>query len=294
MTAPRKKQALAGYLFASPWLFGFLVFMTYPLVASIYFSLCDYSVLQPPMYIGLQNYADLMKDEVFWQSLSNTFIYAAMALPLGLVAALFLAMLLNAKVKGQAFFRTIFFLPALVPQVSLAMLWLWLLNGQYGVLNEGLSYVGIHGPDWLGSPAWSKPSMVLLSIWGVGNAMLIYLASLQDVPTHLLEAADLDGATAWHKTWHVTLPMISPVILFNLIMGIIGSIQVFSVPYIMFPGGTPERSAYFYTMYLYDNAFIYHHMGYACAMGWIMFLMIFGLTMIALKSTERHVHYQGG
>ena len=288
-----RREARAGLVFASPWFLGFAVFLAYPLVASIYFSFCDYSVLKPPVWVGLDNYSALMSDDLFWTTIKNTAVYAALSLPLGLLSALILAMLLNAKVPGQALYRTLFFLPSLVPQVSLAMLWLWVLNGEHGVLNNLLKHVWITGPNWLGDPAWSKPSMVLISVWGAGNAMIIFLASLQDVPTSLIEAADLDGANGWQKTRNVTLPMISPVILFNLIMGIIGSLQVFTVAYVMFPNGNPAHSTYFYAMYLFDNAFRYHKMGYACAMGWIMFLMILVLTYASLKLSERHVHYQG-
>jgi multiple sugar transport system permease protein len=288
-----KREARAGFLFASPWFLGFTVFLAYPLIASVYFSFCDYSVLKPPVYVGLDNYREMWGDELFKRSLTNTFSFAAMALPLGMMTSLILAMLLNTKVKGLALFRTLFFLPSLVPQVSLACLWLWVFNGEHGVLNNLLMKIGINGPDWLGNPTWSKPALVVMAVWGGGNAMLIYLASLQDVPTSLLEAADLDGANGWQKTRNVTLPMISPVILFNLIMGIIGSMQVFAVPYIMFPNGTPARSTTFYTTYLFDNAFRYHKMGYASAMGWIMFLIILALTFASLKLSARHVHYQG-
>jgi multiple sugar transport system permease protein len=289
----RRREARTALLFVSPWIIGFGLFLLYPLLASIYYSFCDYSVLRPPVWIGAGNYRDLWNDEVFWQALKNTFFYAAMALPMGLVVALSLALLLNAKVRGMTVYRTIFFVPSLVPSVSLAILWLWVFNSDYGVLNEALRFLHLPAPNWLGDVAWSKPALVLLSIWGSGNAMVIYLAGLQDVPQHLYEAADLDGAGWWAKTLHVTLPMLSPVILFNLIMGIIGTLQVFTVPYVMFPGGTPARSTYFYTMYLFDNAFIYHKMGYACAMGWIMFVLILILTLISLKISERHVYYGG-
>ncbi|HEY0866985.1 MAG TPA: sugar ABC transporter permease, partial [Fimbriimonas sp.] len=190
-------------------------------------------------------------------------------------------------------YRTLFFIPSLVPMVSLAVLWLWVLNGEHGILNEVLKLVGVAGPNWLGDPNWSKPSLVVMGVWGVGNAVLIYLAGLQDVPSSLLEAADLDGASPWQKTRNVTIPMISPVILFNGIMGIIGTLQIFTQPYVMFPGGTPARSTYFYAMYLFDNAFRYNKMGYASAMGWLMFLVILVLTLTALKVSEKHVHYGG-
>ena len=290
----RKKEGIAGFLFASPWLFGICAFMFYPLLMSIYYSFCDYSVLRPPVWIGAGNYVDLFHDEVFWISVKNTLFYAAFSLPLGMIFGVGLAMLLNANVKGMAIYRTIFFIPSLVPMISLAILWLWMLNGDYGILNEGLKHLGVkHGPNWLTDTAWSKPALILMSVWGVGNAMLIYLASLQDVPVSLLEAAELDGASAWQKTRSVTLPMISPVIQFNMIMGIIGSLQVFAVPYVMFPNGSPSRSVYFYSMYLYDNAFIYSKMGYASAMGWILFLVILCLTLGALKLSNKHVHYGG-
>lgn len=293
MTLERRKESRAAFLFALPWIIGFSVFLAYPLCASIYYSFCDYSVLKMPVWIGTRNYENLMRDEIFWKTLTNTAYYAIFALPLGMVVAIALALLLNTKVKGLAFYRTFFFLPSLVPMVSLAVLWLWMFNGESGLVNAALGAIGIKGPNWLSDPEWSKPALVLLSVWGVGNAMVIYLAGLQDVPVQLYEAADLDGATAWQKTRNVTLPMISPVILFNLIMGIIGTLQVFTVPYVMFPGGSPARSTYFYTMYLFDNAFRYQKMGYACAMGWIMFLIILALTLVSLRLSEQHVHYGG-
>ena len=289
----QRKEGIAGYLFAAPWLIGMSVFLLYPLLASIYYSFCEYSVLKPPIFVGFENYTDLMQDEVFWKVVTNTAIYAVISLPIGMVVALSLALLLNSKVKGMAFYRTIFFLPSLVPMVSLAVLWLWLLNGEHGILNEVLKMIGIKGPNWLGDPVWAKPALVVLGAWGAGNAMLIYLASLQDVPTSLIEAAELDGANGWQKTRNVTIPMISPVILFNMIMGIIGTLQVFAVPYVMFPDGSPERSTYFYSMYLFDNAFKFNKMGYASAMGWIMFVIILVLTSTASRFSEKHVHYGG-
>ena len=289
----RRKEAWMGVLFASPWIVGFCGFMLYPVVASMYFSFCDYSVLRKPIWIGTDNYSELLSDELFWVALKNTFLYAVMALPLSALAALGLALLLNTKIRGLTVYRTIFFLPSLVPLVSLAVLWLWMFNGQTGLVNVALGSIGISGPNWLGDPTWSKPALVLMAMWGVGHAMVIYLAGLQSVPVSLFEAAQLDGAGAWKKTRHITLPMISPVIMFNVIMGMIGTLQVFTVPYVMFPNGAPARSTYFYTMYLYDNSFRFLRMGYASAMGWLMFLIIFALTLISLKLMERRVHYAG-
>ncbi len=289
----RRKETLAGLLFAAPWILGFSVFLAYPLAASVYYSFTDYSVLREPVFIGAQNYSDLMRDELFWKTLENTLVFALLALPASLVVSVGIALLLNSRVKGMAFYRTAVYIPSLVPMIALAMIWLWMFNGERGLVNELLGGVGIKAPNWIGDPSWSKPALALIALWGIGNAVVIYLAGLQDVPQSLYESAELDGATPWKKTRFVTLPMISPVIQFNLIMGIIAALQIFAVPYVMFPNGSPARSTYFYTMYLFDNAFRYQKMGYACAMGWILFLLIFALTMIALRATEKRVHYGG-
>ncbi|MCH7904742.1 MAG: sugar ABC transporter permease [Armatimonadetes bacterium] len=270
------------------------MFLAYPIFASIYFSFTSYSVLNPPIWVGLENYSTLIADEVFWKSLFNTLFFAALFIPLATVVALGLALLLNTKVRFMSIYRTVFFVPSLVPVVSLVILWLWLFNGEYGLINTMLGWVGIDGPNWLGDVRWSKPAIVFMSLWGVGNAMIIYLAGLQEVPLSLYEAADIDGATAWKKTLHVTIPLISPVILFNVIMSIIGSLQIFTQPFVMSSTGAPARSIYFYSMYIYDNAFNYNKMGYASAMAWIMFIIIFFLTVFALKKSDKFVHYEGG
>lgn len=281
-----------GCLFALPWIFGFLIFLTYPLVSSLMASFTNYSVLRPPKFIGLSNYSELAGDTVFITSLKNTLLYALGAVPLATVMAIALSLLLNSKVKGQAFYRTLCFLPTLVPMVAQATLFLWVFNGDYGLLNSLLRIIGFSNPpNWLGDPMWAKWTLIAISTWGCGNAMVIYLAGLQDVPVVLYEAADIDGAKTWAKTWHITLPMISPVILFNVIMSIIGAIQVFAVPQVMFPGGSPARSTYMFAMYLYDNAFQYQRMGYASAMAWVMFIMILVMTVFALKLSDKYVHY---
>ncbi len=289
-----RRQLWAGLAFVSPWLVGMGVFLLYPVVASLYYSFCDYSVLERAYPIGLGNYADLFRDQLFLKALLNTACYAVFSVPLGLLTALALALLLNSGVRGLTVYRTIFFLPALVPMVALAVLWLWIFNGEYGVLNVFLGRFHLPQPGWLTDPNWSKPALILLSVWGMGHAMVIFLAGLQDVPVHLYEAADLDGASWWHKIRHVTVPMISPVLLFNGIMGIIGTLQFFAVPYIMAPNGQPARSAYFYAMYLYDNAFLYLRMGYASAMAWVLFLIILVLTLLSLRLASRYVHYEAG
>jgi len=290
----RRRDARMGLLFASPWILGFCIFLVYPVVASFLYSFTNFSVLRPPRFIGLANYKELLHDEVFFITLKNTLFYAAGAVPLSSVVAIGLALLLNTKVRGIALYRTIFFLPSLVPSVALGVLFLWIFNGDYGLLSEALRRIHVPTPNWLGDPAWAKWTLILISMWGCGQAMIIYLAGLQDVPISLYEAAELDGAKVWAKTKHVTIPMLSPVILFNVIMGMIGSLQIFAVPYIMFPGGAPARSTYFYALYLFDNAFSYQRMGYASALGWVMFLITLALTLLSLKVSERHVHYEGG
>jgi multiple sugar transport system permease protein len=285
-------QFAKGMGFLSPWLFGFLVFTIVPIALSFYYSLCEFNVIKSPVWIGADNYRELMHDPVFWQSLRNSLYYAAMALPAGLLISLGLALLLNVSIPGQSIFRTIIFIPSLVPVVASAMLWLWLFNARLGLINTLLKRIHIDGPGWITNPAWAMPALVFMSLWGVGYTVVIYLAGLQDVPKELYEAAELDGAGTWGRMWHVTLPMLSPVIFFNLIMAIIGVLQVFDIPYIM-TGGGPARATYFISMYVQQAAFTYLRMGYASAMAWIMLLIVLALTAIAFISSKRWVHYQG-
>lgn len=288
----RRKNLVKGLLFTSPWLISLATFILYPIAASFYYSLCDYSVMKRPIFIGFGHYQDLIKDELFWKTLWNTLYYMILALPLILVFSLGLALLLNNPIRFRGIFRTIYFLPSLVPLVALGILWQWIFNGQYGVLNYGLSLLGIEGPSWLGSPAWSKPSIILASLWGVGGSIVIYLAALSDIPVQLYEAADIDGAGWWSKMINITIPMISPVIYFNLIMGIIIALQIFALPFVM-TGGGPGSSSLFYAMYIYNTAFRYLRMGYASAMAWILFLLILTLTLLAVKFSSRLVYYSG-
>lgn len=295
MTFRERKNLKLGLLFVSPWILGFLVFTLYPVCASFGFSFCDYDVLSAPVWVGGLNYRDMMSDAVFWKSLANTLFFSLMSLPLGMILSLLLAIVLNQPVRCRGAFRAIFFLPSLVPLVAGAMVWLWILNGKLGLLNQFLGWLGMaHPPQWLSDPLWTKPALALMGLWGVGNTVVIYLAALQDVPRSLYEAAEIDGASAWMRLWHVTLPMISPVIYFNLIMGIIGTLQTFASAYVVFNGGGPNRSALVYAVYLYQNAFEYRQMGYACAMAWLLFLLILGLTWLATRATRKHVFYAGG
>jgi multiple sugar transport system permease protein len=294
MTTGDRQRTLTGLAFVSPWLVGFAVFTVFPVVASLYYSFCDYDVLSKPVWVGLLNYQDMVSDEVFWKSVTNTLVFNAIALPLSMVTALALALLLNQPVRMRGMFRAVYYLPSLVPAVAGAMVWMWILNGRLGLLNQALFAMGFeHPPRWLTDPAWTKPSLAIVSLWGCGNTVVIYLAALQGVPRSLLEAAMIDGASAWDRLVHVTLPAISPVIYFNLLIGIIGGLQVFSTAFVIMGGGGPERSVLFYAIYIYQNAFEYRHMGYASAMAWILGLLILVLTWLASRTSRRLVHYQG-
>jgi multiple sugar transport system permease protein len=290
----RQVRAVAiGWAFLSPWLIGFLVFTLVPIALSLYYSFCRFSLLQPPLVKGMENYHSLASDPIFWKVLYNTAMYALFALPLGMIAALGVAMLLNSNIRGVTIYRALVFLPSLVPVVASAMLWLWLFNAKLGLINAALRRLGIaNPPGWLTDVRWAMPALVVMSFWGIGNTVVIYLAGLQDVPRELYEAAEIDGASPAGKVWHVTLPCISPVIFFNLIMAIIGTLQIFAAPFILTAGG-PARSTYFYTMYLYDNAFSYLKMGYASSMAWVQLLIVLALTALAAWSSKRWVHYQG-
>lgn len=286
------RNLVKGLAFLSPWLIGFAAFTFLPIVLSLYYSFCDYSLVQRPLFCGWDNYQQLMHDSVFWLVLKNSLVYAAIALPGTMIVSLALALLLNQKIPGQSIFRTIIFIPSLVPTIAAAALWLWLLNQKFGLINTILHSLGLGAPGWLTDVRWVLPSLAMMSIWGCGNTVIIYLAGLQDVPRELYEAAELDGANSLRRLWHVTIPMISPVIFFNLIMSIIGVLQVFDAPYLMTQGG-PDRASYFYTYYLYDSAFTYLKMGYASAMAWIQLLIVISLTGIAFWSSKKWVYYQG-
>lgn len=288
------REEIAFFLFASPWLIGFLVWTIGPMVASLGLSFTDYAVIAPPHFTGLENYITMLTgDELVWQALRVTVLYAAGAIPLGLVASLILALLMNQKIIGIAGFRTIFYLPSVISGVPVALLWMWILNPDFGIINNVLARVGIHGSQWLFSETWVLPSLILMSLWtSVGALMVIYLAGLQGIPQHLYEAAELDGAGPWAKFVHVTIPMISPIIFFNALMGVIGSFQIFTPAYVMTKGG-PANASLFFGLYLYNNAFKYFKMGYASALAWLMFLIILALTLLVIRSSPYWVYYEG-
>ena len=287
------KKSLTGYAFISPWLLGFLAFTIYPFLSSAYLSFTRYDIVTRPVWVGAANYRDLFTgDPLFWKSLSVTFEFALVAVPLGVVFGVTLALLLNLNLRGMGVYRTIFFLPSILPTVATSVVFLWLFNPEIGLINRLLRTLGVSGPEWLQSPTWALPSLVLLSLWAVGGSMVIYLAGLKDIPTHLYEAATIDGASSWQRLRHVTLPMLTPVIFFNLVMGLIGVFQYFTEAYIMTQGG-PEDSTHFYALYLFERAWRYLDMGYASAMAWVLFLVIMVVTGTLFLTQKRWVHYEG-
>jgi len=292
-----RREALAGYTFASPWFLGFAVLTAGPILVSIIFSFCRYDVLHPAEFVGLDNYRQLLSDDpLFWKSLANT-VFMMLGVPLGMAVGLAVAMLLNTKVRGMQVYRTIFFLPAIVPAVASSILWIWVLNPEIGLMNSLLKMFGWSNPPrWLQSSSWilgSKTAIIIMGLWGAGSGMIIWLAGLKGIPQHLYEAAEIDGANRGQKFLHVTLPMLSPYIFFNLIMGIIGTLQIFTQAFIM-TGGGPDDSTLFYVFYLFNNAFRYFKMGYASALAWILFAIILLLTLIQLKLAPKWVHYETG
>jgi multiple sugar transport system permease protein len=295
----RRREELWGYIFISPWLIGFLIFTLGPMLASLFLSLTHYNITTPPVFVGLANYIKLFTgDPKFWHSLGVTVKYAVIAIPLNLLFGFSLAFLLNQKVPLLAFWRTMFYLPSVIAGVAVAILWSLIFNPRFGILNWGLSLVGIHGPGWLASPDWAVPALVLMSLWSVGGGMIIYLAGLQSIPTALYEAAELDGATRWQQAIRITLPLMSPVIFYNLVIGIIGTFQYFTEVYVLTATadgglGAPAGSTLFYNVYLYSNAFRYLNMGYASAMAWVLFLVVLLLTLLVFKSSALWVYYEG-
>jgi multiple sugar transport system permease protein len=288
----QRREAIMGYLFLMPWLLGFLIFLVGPMVASLYLSFTTYKVIRPPEWIGLANYVRMFGDDLFYHSLSVTARYTVFSIPLGIVTALCVAVLLNRQIVFLGFFRTIFYLPSIISGVAVAIVFAWIFNFHFGVLNYLLSLVSIPGPNWLGSPHWALWAFVLMSLWGVGGNIVIFLAALQGVPRSLYEAAEIDGAGSWHRFWHITLPLISPAILFVMIMGVIGSFQTFTQSYVL-TGGGPANSTLFYLLYLYKNAFTWFEMGYASALAWLLFAIILICTLLLLRSSSRWVYYEG-
>jgi multiple sugar transport system permease protein len=287
------KEALVFYLFIAPWALGFLVFTLGPIVASLVLSFMRYDMILTPKFVGLAHFRELFEDPLFYKSLSNTVYIVVLAVPLGLISAFAIAMLLNQKIRGLPLYRTLYYIPSIVPSVASAALWLYLLQPQWGLVNGFLRSLGLSGPGWLASEAWSKPAIILMMVWGSGGSMIIYLAALQDIPQSLYEACEIDGGNWWSKLWHVTLPLMTPTIFFTLVMSIIGTFQVFSAIFVLTDGmGGPVNSTLVYLIYLYRNAFAFFRMGYASAMAWILFVIILILTWIQFRTASFWVYYE--
>jgi multiple sugar transport system permease protein len=282
-----------GLLFTLPAIVGLIGFTFLPVLQALYYSFTQYSVLESPRWVGADNYVTMFTDDaLFVTSLKNTFYFVGCAVPLQVIVAFMLALLLNIKARGQAIYRTLFYLPSIMPLVATSMLWLWIFNPQYGILNTLLGLVGIRGPGWISSPTWAMPSLILMSVWGVGGWVIIYLAGLQDVPQEMLEAAELDGATSRQKMLHIVVPLMSPYILFHFINGLIFGFQYFTEVFIMTRGG-PGTATMVYSMYLFQNAFQYFKMGYASAMAWFMFIVVLLATLIIFRTSARRIYYAG-
>ncbi len=292
MSRRARREFWVAMLFISPWVIGFALFEFGPLVASLGISLFKWDLIQAPSWVGLDNYLELFTDDpLFWQSLKVTSVYSLFSVPFGLLFALLLALLLNQPLPGIAFFRTVFYLPAVVSGVAVAMLWIWVFNGEFGIVNYMLDVVGIEGPNWFFDRTWVMPAFILMSLWGVGGSMIIFLAGLQGVPQELYDAAEVDGAGRLRQFQHVTWPLLTPVIFFNLVIGIIASFQTFTNSYVITEGG-PANATLFYVLYLYNNGFKFFRMGKAATMAWILFVIILALTILVLRSSRIWVFYE--
>ncbi|MGZ4966191.1 MAG: carbohydrate ABC transporter permease, partial [Chthoniobacterales bacterium] len=286
-----RSQWRGGWLTASPWIIGFLVLTGGPILFSIIISFCDYDILNPARFIGLTNYRTMFtEDPLFWKAIGNT-LYMVIGIPLGMALSLGIAMLLNLEIRGVAVWRTFFYLPSIVPAVASSILWIWIFNPSTGLMNNILLSLGIHGPNWLQDEHTSKPALIIMGLWSAGGGMIIWLAGLKGISATYYEAAALDGANAWQRFRYVTLPLLSPYIFFNIIMGLIATLQIFTQAFIMTMGG-PVDSTLFYAYHLFNKAFRFLQMGYASALGWFLFLAVFALTLLQLKLSKRWVHYE--
>jgi len=289
----RNRRLKLGLLFVSLWIIGFLVFFAYPFVMTFYYSFTRYSGVGSPRFIGIHNYRAMFSDALFRTALFNTFYYTIIEVPLSTVIAIGLAVLLNTRVSGRAIYRTMFYLPTVVPLVASSMLWLWLFNPSFGLVNDVLFALHIPGPGWMFAAAWSKPTFILMGLWSIGTPMVIYLAALQGVPKPMYEVAAIEGAGPVQRMRHITLPMISPAILFNVVLGLVAALQYFTQAFVMTQGG-PDNSSMFYSLYLYYQAFKYLNLGYASAMAWLLFVFVVIITLLLFKSSSKWVYYAAG
>ncbi|MFN4223313.1 MAG: carbohydrate ABC transporter permease [Fervidobacterium nodosum] len=287
------KNILKGILFISPWLLGFIIFGVYPIISSFYHSFTDFSITTQPKWIGLDNFKRMFKDEIFWQSLKNTFVYVLGLVPLGLFVAIGIALLLNVKkIKGVPFFRAAIYLPSIVPAFAFSAVVTLFFHPYLGFINTLLSWFGIEGPLWLSSEKWVKPTIIIAAQWGVGSAMLIFSAALKDIPSELYEAALIDGASKFTMFRKITLPLITPTIFYYLVTSTIGNMQIFDLPMLL-TGGGPNNASLSLGMYIYKHAFTYTNMGYASALAWIMFVFIFAFTIVYFAFSKKWVFYMG-
>jgi multiple sugar transport system permease protein len=286
-----QQRTVTGYLFISPFILGFLCWFLIPALTAGWLTFTDWNLIRAPRYVGLDNLRQLGKDALFWQALQVTIIYTLASVPVGLIVSFLLALLMNTKVRGITLFRTVYYLPSIVPAVASAVLWAWIFNTDFGLANVVLRAVGLPKIQWLQDPDWALPALILMSLWGLGASMVIYLAGLQGIPDVFYEAAEIDGAGRWSQLWNITIPLMSPVIFFNLIIGIIGTFQVFTAGFLITDGG-PQNSTLFYVLYLYRNGFEYLRMGYAAALAWVLFFIIMALTLFVFKFAGGMVHYE--
>jgi multiple sugar transport system permease protein len=290
-----RREGRQGYIFILPWIIGFVVFTAGPLLFSFFASFTNYDITSQMDFIGFANYEQLFTaDQLFWTSLYNTLYYVLFSVPLTTIGAIFLSALLNQDVPGLRFFRTVYYLPAILSGVGVYLLWMQLLEPGSGMVNTVLAWFGIAGPNWLFDPTWTKPALIFMKLWGVGGGMLLYLASMQGVSQSLYDAAGIDGAGRWKQFRYITIPMITPVIFFDMVTSLIGGFQIFQEAYVMSNGeGGPVNSMLFYNLYMWKKAFEAFDMGYAMAMSWVLFVIVFIITIINLKLAPRWVHYEG-
>jgi multiple sugar transport system permease protein len=291
-TTMGRREAINGYLFVAPAVLGFVIWVAGPMLFSAWLSLTEWDLLSPPEFVGLSNYRTMIADPLFWQSLRVTFYFTLVSVPLFQALAFAVALLMNVKVRGISLFRTVYYLPSIVPVVANALLFAWIFNSDFGLLNAVLRFFGLPKVLWLQNPATAMPALIIMTLWGIGGAMLIYLAGLQGVPQQLYEAAEIDGANFWHRFRHVTVPMMSPVIFFNLLLGLIGALQTFTQGYIITNGG-PQNSTLFYALYLYRQAFTNFKMGYAASLAWVLFTIVLVLSIFVFRTLGRQVYYEG-
>ena len=294
LSRERRKEAISGYLFISPWLIGFIVFFVGPIIASFILSFTQWNIVGAPTWVGLENYRDILtSDARFQKAVQVTLTYAIFYLPLEVLCGIGLALLMNQKLRGIGVFRTLYYMPYVVPAVAASLVWVWMLNGRYGVVNTVLNGIGLQGPNWLENPATILPSLIMIALWGVGGSSIIYLAGLQNIPEVMYEAANVDGANRVQRFFRITLPLLSPTIFFQLVLGLIGVFQTFTPAFIASgANGGPLQSGLFYMLYVYNRGFVTLRMGYASALAWILTAFILIVTVLVLRSSRYWVYYE--